>query len=95
MFVWLKKLIVKKAAKEISKKLDLTEGPMQDGKPWYKSKGVLTEIVVVLVGTYDMVRSSLAAQLGWNLPEIPPFLFTLLGAFGIYSRVSADKSITK
>ena len=93
MFVWLKNLIVKKAAKEVSEKLDLKEGPMEEGKPWYKSKGVITGITAVLLGTYEMVRLNLAPQFGWHVPEIPPVIFTFLGAVGVYSRVTADKVI--
>ena len=93
MFMWLKNLIVKKAAKEVSEKLDLKEGPMEEGKPWYKSKGVITGITAVLLGTYEMVRLNLAPQFGWHVPEIPPVIFTFLGAVGVYSRVTADKVI--
>jgi len=93
MFTWIKNLIVKKAAKEVERKFNLTEGPMQDGKNWYQSKGVLSGITVVLVGSYEMLRLNLAPQLGWHVPEIPPIVFTLLGALGIYSRVTADKLI--
>lgn len=95
MFNWIKNLFVKKAANEISKKLDLKEGPMEDGKKWYQSKGVITGITAVLLGTYEMIRVNLAPQLGWHVPEIPPILFTFLGALGIYSRVTADKIIQK
>jgi hypothetical protein len=93
MFVWLKNLIIKKAAKEVSEKLNLKEGPMEEGKSWYKSKGVITGITAVLLGTYEMVRLNLAPQFGWNVPEIPPVIFTFLGALGVYSRVTAGKVI--
>ena len=93
MFVWLKNLIIKKAAKEVADKLGLQEGPMEEGKPWFKSKGVISGIVAVLLGIYEVVRLNLAPQMGWSIPEIPPVLFTVLGALGIYSRVVADKVI--
>lgn len=93
MFNWLKNLIAKKAAGSLSKKLNLKEGPMEEGKSWYKSKGVITGITAVLLGTYEMVRLNLAPQFGWNVPEIPPVIFTFLGAIGVYSRVTADKVI--
>ena len=95
MFNWLKNLIAKKAAGSLSKKLNLKEGPMEEGKSWYKSKGVITGITAVLLGTYEMVRLNLAPQFGWNVPEIPPVIFTFLGALGIYSRVTAGKIIQK
>lgn len=93
MLDWLKNIAIKKASKELSKKLDLQEGPMEEGKPWYKSKGVISGITAVLLGTYELVRLNLAPQFGWSVPEIPPMLFTVLGAFGVYSRVTADKII--
>lgn len=93
MFNWLKNLIAKKAAGSLSKKLNLKEGPMEEGKSWYKSKGVITGITAVLLGTYEMVRLNLAPQFGWNVPEIPPGIFTFLGALGVYSRVTAGKVI--
>ena len=62
MFNWLKNLIAKKAAGSLSKKLNLKEGPMEEGKSWYKSKGVITGITAVLLGTNEMVRINLAPQ---------------------------------
>lgn len=93
MFGWLKNLIIKNAVKKVADKLDLQEGPMEEGKKWYKSKGVISGIVAVLLGIYEVVRLNLAPQVGWSIPEIPPVLFTVLGALGIYSRVVADKVI--
>lgn len=87
---WIVKLVVKKAAK----KLNLTEGKPVDKKKWYQSKGVLTGIVTVLIGTYEAVKVALAPQFGWTLPDIPPIVFTILGALGIYSRVVAEKKIS-
>jgi hypothetical protein len=93
MFGWVKNLIIKKAAKKFADKLDLQEGPMEEGKSWWKSKGVISGIAAVLLGTYEAVRINLAPQVGWHIPEIPPVLFTVLGALGIYSRVVAGKVI--
>jgi hypothetical protein len=92
---WIKNLIVKIAARKAAKALDLREGPMDSEKKWYRSKGVLTGIVTVLIGTYESVRFAIAPQVGWNLPEIPPFVYTILGAIGIYARVSATTVVTK
>ena len=86
---WLAKL----AGKSVAKKIKLEDGPMTDGKKWYKSKAVLSGIAVVAFGAYDLARASLAPQLGWTLPEIPPIVFSILGGLGIYGRVVADKKI--
>ena len=87
--------VAKLIGRGIANKLDLQEGPLDETKKWYKSKGVITGIVTVLVGTYEAVRLSLAPQLGWNLPDIPSVVYTLLGAIGVYSRVVATGTITK
>lgn len=64
-------------------------------KSWWKSKGVITGIVTVIIGTYESVRVLLAPQMGWTLPDIPPLVYTILGALGVYSRVTATSTITK
>ena len=93
---WLKKIALKIAAKKAAKALDLTEGsPMDNKKPWYKSKTVLTGVVTVLVGTYESIAVSVAPDMGWNLPAIPPMVFTILGAIGIYTRTIAKTTLTK
>lgn len=92
---WLNSLVLKFAAKKVGKKLGLEGGPMDSEKKWYKSKNVLTGIVTVLVGTYEGTRAYVAPQVGWNLPEIPGLLFTILGALGIYTRMTASATLTK
>lgn len=89
----LKNLLAKIAGKKIAKQLELQEGPMEDTKKWYKSKAVLSGIVTVLVAVYQTVDTSLMPQLGGDLPDIPAIVFTVLGAMGIYGRLSADKKI--
>lgn len=79
--------------KKIAKQLDLKEGPMDNTKKWYQSKNVWTGIVTALVGTYEVVRLSVAPQFGWPMPEIPPIIITILGAAGIYTRVVASAKI--
>jgi len=77
----------------LSKKANLQEGGMNETKKWYQSKGVWTGIVATIVGLYGLVDSHLAPALGFNLPDIPSLVFTVLGAMGIYSRTSATKKI--
>jgi hypothetical protein len=88
-----KNLFARLAGKAIAKKLDLQEGPMDDKKKWFKSKGVWTGIVTVALGAYELARVNLAPQFGWNLPEVPSVVLTVLGTMGVYSRMTADKKI--
>lgn len=93
---WLKNIVAKIAARKIAKELKLEEGtPMENKKPWYRSKGVLTGIVTVALGLYTAVDTQLGPQIGFDLPTIPEFVFVVLGALGIYARTSASTTITK
>ena len=56
-------------------------------KRWYSSKTVWAGIVAILLAAYN------AASSQFGLPIIPEYVYTLLAAFGIYSRVSATKVI--
>ena len=56
-------------------------------KPWYLSKGVWAGVVAVLIATYN----ALSANFG--LPVIPDWVFGMLDATGIYSRVTATTVI--
>lgn len=89
----MKQWFIKIGAKILGRKLGLTEGPMTDTKKWYQSKGVLTGIVTVLITAYEGTRGMIAPQFGWDLPEIPVFVYTVLGALGIYARKVASKKI--
>lgn len=84
--------LAKLAGKWLSNKLKLEDGPM-DTKKWYQSKTVWAGVVAVLVSLYNAVGSNLAPALGHALPAIPDWIFTLLGALGIYGRVTADTKI--
>lgn len=88
-----KNILVKLAAKKAAKMLKLEEGPMDESKKWYKSKGVITGIITVLIGTYEAVKVSVAPQVGWTLPDIPPLVYTILGALGVYARVVATSKV--
>ena len=76
----------KLAGKFLSKKLNLQEGIVET-KKWYLSKGVWTGVVTAVMGLYV----TLQAQIG--LPAIPEWIFALLGALGIYSRVTAETKL--
>lgn len=86
-------LIAKFVGRKIAKSLDLQEGKMEDTKKWYKSKTVLSAIVAVIVATWNTVDVNLGPQFGFDLPNIPDFVFAALAAIGIYGRASADKKL--
>jgi len=90
---FLNNIMAKIAGKILKKKLGITEDKMGDKKPWYKSKTILTAAVVVLISVYEMVDLQLGPVIGFNLPDIPVWVFTLLGALGIYTRKIATKKI--
>lgn len=79
--------ILRFVGRQVASKLDLKEGYMEDTKKWYQSKNIWTGIVTALVGVY----LSLAPQFHW--PAIPEWIFTILGAVGIYTRVTAETKI--
>lgn len=87
----IEKIILKKASKAVNNFLQ--EGPVMEGKKWYKSKGMWTGVVTVLISTYEGIQLFVAPQLGWELPNIPPVVYTILGAFGIYARKTATGPI--
>lgn len=90
----MKGLLIKIIGRFLKNKIRLEEGTAMETKKWYKSKGVWTGVFTVLIGAYEGAKVSLAPQLGWTLPDIPPLLYTLLGALGVYSRVVATEKIS-
>lgn len=89
----LKNFFIKLIARKAGKKIGLEEGPMTDKKPWYKSKGVLSALVIILITLYEGIDSQLGPQIGFNLPDIPNVVYTVLGALGLWGRVGAKKEI--
>jgi len=73
--------------KFIKNKIKLEDSPMET-KKWFQSKNVWTGVVTALMGLY----LSLAPQFGW--PSVPEWVFSLLGAIGIYTRITADTKIS-
>lgn len=80
-------LIAKFAGGFIKKKIKLQEGPMDSTKKWYQSKNVWTGVVTAAMGAYVTLVPV------FHLPAVPEWIFTLLGAIGIYTRVTADSKI--
>ncbi len=88
------KWIYRIVGKIAGSKLDLQEGLPMDGKPWYKSKTILSDIVTILVVAYGAAAGGLATHLGHPLPPIPEWVFGILAGIGIYGRTTADTQIT-
>lgn len=84
--VMLPDFVLRWIGKDVASKLKLQEGPMGT-KPWYQSKTVLAGIVTGLIGIYNAI----ATAQKW--PPIPSYVFTLLGALGVYGRMSATTTI--
>lgn len=61
---------------------------MDDSKPWYQSKTIQSAIVTALAGLWNSVAVS------HGMPPIPEWIYGLLGAVGVYSRVTASTKIT-
>lgn len=83
----MKTLFAKLFGKYLKGKLKLEDGTMDEKKPWYKSKNVLTGIVAVVLAAY----SSASAHFG--LPAVPEWIFAILASIGIYTRVVANTKI--
>jgi len=65
-------------------------------KPWYKSKAVWAGLITILVTVYDnALVPACAEHLNYLLPDIPTWIYTLLGSLGIYGRYKADSRIGK
>ena len=81
----------------MAKKLNLEDKPMPETtegtKPKIKSKTILNVIVLVVISLYEITRSALAPQMGWNLPEIPTFIYTALTAAGLYTARTATTKV--
>ena len=89
----LKNWLLKFAAKRIGKKLGLEEGPVDDKKKWWRSKTILAALVTALLGIYGIVDTQVGPLFGFDLPEIPAWVITILGALGIYGRSVAKETI--
>lgn len=84
----LETFFAKLAGKFTSTKLKLEDGPMDQTKPWYKSRGVWTGVAATLIAAYG------TASVQFGLPAVPEWIYAFLGALGVYSRVAADTKIT-
>lgn len=83
---WLVKLFENKA--------QLYDGTPTEGKPWYKSKTILSNIIVMAIGVYYGTSQLMVMNGKPALPEIPNAILTILGGLGIYGRLDASKPVT-
>lgn len=82
------------AGKLAKSKLNLKEDKEMTGsKKWYASKTVWAGIVTALLGMYELVDLNIGPAAGFDLPSIPAWIYTFLGALGVYGRVDAKKSV--
>ncbi len=58
-----------------------------ENKSWWKSKTIWAGVVAVILAAYGTA----AAQ--FNLPAVPEWVFALLGALGVYGRVTANSTV--
>lgn len=62
---------------------------MEQAKAWWQSKTVWAGVAAVALVGYGEA----SAQFG--LPPVPEFVFAILGALGIYGRVTAKNVVGK
>ena len=68
-------------------------------KKWFQSKTIIAGVIAVVLGIYDAASAGLSAGCGtaealcYHLPMVPTWVFSLLGAFGIYGRTVSNTVI--
>lgn len=58
-------------------------------KKWWQSKLIWAGVVAVVISAYN------TAAIQFGLPAIPEFVYGILGAFGVYNRVTSDGFVNK
>jgi len=69
------------------------EGKFMENKKWYQSKGIWAGLVTILIAVYGTIQPLVLSNFGFTLPNIPEWIYILLGYFGFYSRKTADTKI--
>ena len=72
---------------KVADKIDLKEDKDMDTKKWYQSKTIWAATVTGLIGIYNGVASVK------GLPPVPEWVYAILGAVGVYTRVNATTKI--
>ena len=67
-------------------------------KKWYLSKAIWAGIIAVIIAVYNSAVVGLASGCETEglcviLPGIPEWIYGILGAFGVYGRVTATTEI--
>ena len=62
-------------------------------KKWYTSKTIWAGVITILVTMYIGLDAGLNESFGKDLPNIPVWIFTALGAMGLYGRTKANTRI--
>lgn len=62
---------------------------METIKKWFTSKTVWAGIVAIAIAAYNEAGKQ------FGLPEIPDFVYGILGALGIYGRAVAKERLGK
>lgn len=84
---WIASLIGKFVGRRLKLKEDKEMSGTTGTKSWWASKSIWTAIVTGLLGIYMTLQPAV------GLPVLPEWLFALLGAMGIYTRVAVTKTI--
>lgn len=94
----IRKVLAKLFGRYLENKAGLYDGTPTEGKPWFRSKTVLSGIVVVLRALYEGVSQIMVSAGKPALPAIPPsfdaVLGIVLGTATIQGRISANQPIT-
>lgn len=91
--MWVPEFVIRMIGRSIAQKANLQEGGLMPTKSWYLSKTVWSDVVTILLGAVGFVDKY------WMAGHIAtsPFYamaLTLLGAMGLYGRVTAATTIT-
>lgn len=84
---FIKKFMLKILGKQISNKLELEDGTMNDTKVWYKSKAKLSAIIGAVLIAVQQISTALGHPI-----IIPQWVLEILAAVGVYGIRDAMKS---
>lgn len=68
---------------------------LKNKKPWYKSKTIISAIVILILGIYNSLQPYLLEHYSIILPTVPEWIYSLLATLGIRYRITASTKIGK